>query len=92
MLEFDPMKNNFIILNGAFYNIDFIVRIISSSTPTEDWSSGKCVFTGKYRPRAYIVLNNEEKALERTLEKQAFETHEEAEARAQEIIQRAISS
>ena len=86
------MKNNFITLNGAFYNIDFVVRIIPGSTPMEDWSSGGCVFTGKYRPRAYIVLNNEEKTLGRTLENQVFETTEEAEARAQEIIQRTIHS
>ncbi len=84
------MKNNFIVLNDTFYNTDLIVSIIPGSTQLEDWSSGKCVYVGKYRPKAYINYGNNE-VREKTLERQEFLTAEEAEIRAKEIIQTALN-
>ncbi len=85
------MKNNFIVLNDTFYNTDLIVSIIPDSTQLEDWSSGKCVYLDKYRPKAYIIYGDNEKAKEKTLERQEFKTAEEAEIRAKEIIRAALN-
>lgn len=83
---------NIIHIGKLVFNLDNIVYLEPSSGFVEEYVDGRTIFTGEYFPQIFISVVGKEENIKVTFRSQKFQTITEAEERAQQTINQALTT